>query len=78
MGVWRVCKSAKVQNCKDTKNAVKFLLKDKVEKKLRTKTDNSFVRFCPGLDFYFFDRHTSLVDWILVLKWGIKSGVVMQ
>ena len=61
-GVRRVCKSAKVQNCKDTKNAVKFLLKDKVEKKLRTKTDNSFVRFCPGLDFYFFDRHTSVVD----------------
>ena len=44
---------AKLQNCKDTKNIVKFLQKELVELKFRTKTDKSFVRFCPGLDFLF-------------------------
>ena len=29
----------------------------------RIKTsDKSFVRFCPGLEFYFFERRTSFVD----------------
>ena len=69
-----------MQNCKDTKNAVKFLLKDKVEKKLRTKTDNSFVRFCPGLDFYFFDHHTLLVDLDLSVKvrYQVKCGYAVS
>ena len=47
---------AKLQNCKVMPNAVEFEPNVIVEKKLRTKTDKSFVRFCPGLDFNFYDR----------------------
>ena len=32
------------------------------------KTDKPFVRFCPGLDFYFYDRRTSCVDLHLSVK----------